>query len=121
MKSFTVQKYLNAGCLEMAKPAMFAVWGLTGGKVCDTGCHAFRGGNCPAYRKLITVPVVVKAKKYAITNKDFAKNSASFQEACSSVSIQPTARQASKFRRGTGLAYKTMILQKNKKSSQLQP
>lgn len=45
MKSYHVEKYIEAGCKELEKPAMYAVWGLTGGKVCDTGCHAFNGGK----------------------------------------------------------------------------
>jgi hypothetical protein len=53
MKSYTVMQYLNAKCPEMRDPIMRAVHTDTGGKVCDTGCHLYNNGKCPAYKKLI--------------------------------------------------------------------
>lgn len=46
-----------------------------------------------------------------LTNKMYADNE-DFKQACAAAGIQPTARQASKFRRGLGLAFKA----KNKKA-----
>ena len=53
-----------------------------------------------------------------MTNKQFAEKDKSFKDACANVkwkwdkniggSLPPTKRQASKFRRGFGIAYKTM-------------
>ncbi|MCI4435668.1 MAG: hypothetical protein JHC33_02485 [Ignisphaera sp.] len=40
------------------------------------------------------------------TNKDFAMKDSAFAEACGKAEVQPTRRQASKFRRGYGKAYK---------------
>lgn len=45
-------------------------------------------------------------------NKDFAEKNVEFRDACESVGIPPTTRQASKWRNKRGLAY----LNKNKKS-----
>lgn len=53
MKSYSIDEYIEAGCEEMNIPAMIGVHGLSNGKVCDTGCHAFDGGNCKAYKNLI--------------------------------------------------------------------
>ena len=39
-----------------------------------------------------------------ITNRAYA-NTEAFQQKCSDVGVKPTKRQASKFRRGMGLAY----------------
>lgn len=54
MESFTVQQYMNAGCVEIFSPPMVAVHGITGGRICDTGCHAFHGGRCVAFKQLTT-------------------------------------------------------------------
>lgn len=40
------------------------------------------------------------------THADFAKDNKQFKEACERANVKPTKRQASKFRRGFGLAYK---------------
>lgn len=40
------------------------------------------------------------------THRDFAKNDAGFQQACANVKIPPSKRQASKWRRKMGLAWK---------------
>ena len=106
MKSYTIKQYLDAGCQEMEVPAMTAVHGMTGGKVCDTGCHAFDSGKCPAYKKLVAVKIQVKAPRHQSTNKDFSKNSMAFIAACETADLKPTSRQASKFRNGKGLAFK---------------
>ena len=41
------------------------------------------------------------------TNKVFAKESTAFQNACEKAGVEPTARQASKYRMKKGIAYKT--------------
>ncbi len=41
------------------------------------------------------------------TNKEFSMTSKVFNDACKKAEIEPTTRQASKWRRQTGLAYKT--------------
>jgi len=43
--------------------------------------------------------------KYETTNATFAKNDGNFINACSKAGVQPTTRQASKWRNKTGLAY----------------
>ena len=53
MKQYTIEQYLDAGCEELKLPVMMAVHMLTRGKVCDTGCHAFNGGACKAYKNLV--------------------------------------------------------------------
>tara|TARA_R100001443_G_scaffold83874_1_gene90605 strand:+ start:431 stop:610 length:180 start_codon:yes stop_codon:yes gene_type:complete len=40
-----------------------------------------------------------------ITNAVFAANNATFVAACKAAGVKPTARQASKYRRGVGSAY----------------
>ena len=40
-----------------------------------------------------------------MTNTEFAKNDSSFRTACEAVGLEPTARQASKWRMGFGLAF----------------
>ncbi len=40
-------------------------------------------------------------------NKEFAAKDSAFIEACAKAEVQPTSRQASKFRRGYGKAYNT--------------
>lgn len=64
MKSYNAMQYIDAGCTFAAKtPIPFlGVHGVTDGKVCDTGCAAFAGGMCPAYRKL-SVPQAPKSLK----------------------------------------------------------
>jgi hypothetical protein len=93
---------------------MLAVWGITGGKVCDTGCHAFNGGKCQSYKKLVAVTSVLKKLNQAESNKLFSRNSNSFIAACEAAETNPTPRQASKFRNGKGIAYKTMMKNRNK-------
>lgn len=41
-----------------------------------------------------------------ITNKMFRDNNKVFQTCCERMEVEPTTRQASKFRRGLGTAYK---------------
>jgi hypothetical protein len=43
-----------------------------------------------------------------ITHKQFAKENVEFFEACVAAGVEPTARQASKFRRGLGAAHAAM-------------
>ena len=40
------------------------------------------------------------------TNAEFAKNNKTFRKACEAVDIEPTPRQASKYRRKMGVAFK---------------
>ena len=46
-------------------------------------------------------------------NADFAKSNKSFIDACTSAGIEPSARQAGKFRRGEGIAYRVMSRRAN--------
>jgi len=41
-----------------------------------------------------------------MTNKEFAKTNEDFRKACKKVKLDPTGRQASKWRRKLGLAWK---------------
>jgi len=41
-----------------------------------------------------------------ISNRDFADNNQEFIKDCEKVNLKPTKRQASKYRRKTGKAYK---------------
>lgn len=42
------------------------------------------------------------------TNNEYRKDNRLFRAACYKANIAPTQRQASKFRRGTGIAYKVI-------------
>lgn len=60
MESYSVEAYQKAGCKLLADEMAgisgiqgSLVHGLTGGKVCDTGCHAFNLGRCSAYQNLV--------------------------------------------------------------------
>ena len=44
---------------------------------------------------------------FQMTNKEFANNVQSFNDACRKIEIKPTSRQASKWRMKKGIAYKT--------------
>jgi len=41
-----------------------------------------------------------------MTNTEFAHNNETFQKACKEAKIEPTTRQASKYKRRMGLAFK---------------
>ena len=43
-----------------------------------------------------------------MTNKEFAEKNGSFRGACVKAKVLPTKRQASKFRRGLGSAFKVL-------------
>lgn len=64
MRSYPMDDYVSAGCAfyENSRPAFALVWIGTQGRVCDTGCAWFNGGNCPAYRRL-TVPAKPQAQQ----------------------------------------------------------
>jgi ribosomal protein L32E len=47
--------------------------------------------------------------KDKMTNELFASSNPEFLEACKKADLKPTARQASKWRRQMGLAYKTRV------------
>ena len=42
-----------------------------------------------------------------MTNKEFAVQDAQFRKACEAAGVEPTARQASKYRNNQGLAYQS--------------
>ena len=42
-----------------------------------------------------------------MTNKEFAAQDQKFRAACSAAGVEPTARQASKYRNNQGLAYQS--------------
>jgi hypothetical protein len=46
-----------------------------------------------------------KSHKGGVPNKVFAAKDSAFRDACEKAGVQPTARQASKYRRGIGSAY----------------
>jgi hypothetical protein len=74
MESYSIHEYRLAGCKEMDFPSMMAVHGLTQGKVCDTGCHAYNGGKCPAYKRLISPnPHVPETMAHQETVRETAK------------------------------------------------
>jgi hypothetical protein len=56
MKSYSKQQYLDTGCRELVHASMIVIHGMTRGKVCDTGCHAFNKGQCEHYKRLIKGP-----------------------------------------------------------------
>lgn len=62
MKVYTPMEYFQADCpfAKQSADAFLAVYILSQGKVCDTGCGWFDSGKCPGYRKL-TVPAKVAA------------------------------------------------------------
>lgn len=41
-----------------------------------------------------------------VTNREFSEVDTKFREACKAAGVQPTKRQASKYRRGLGSAFK---------------
>tara|TARA_Y100001951_G_C11204299_1_gene219005 strand:- start:592 stop:771 length:180 start_codon:yes stop_codon:yes gene_type:complete len=45
-----------------------------------------------------------------VTNKEFMEHDRAFRRACVDAKIEPTKRQASKYRRKEGRAYRTMLL-----------
>jgi len=46
-------------------------------------------------------------------NRDFASKDVKFNDACATTNTKPTTRQASKFRRGLGKAYKNRTVNNN--------
>jgi hypothetical protein len=52
MNAYSIAQYSSAECPEIEIPSMIAVHGITGGRVCDTGCHLFNNGYCRAYKNL---------------------------------------------------------------------
>jgi hypothetical protein len=44
-----------------------------------------------------------------MTNKEYAKENKDFREACEKVKIEPTKRQASKYRHKKGKAWKGVV------------
>jgi predicted HicB family RNase H-like nuclease len=51
---------------------------------------------------------MAEKKSVRVTNRKFFESDEYFIKACSEASVTPTKRQASKFRLGRGLAYKTL-------------
>ena len=54
MNFYTIQEYVDAGCPEVGDATGIAIYHLTGGKICDTGCNRFQGGRCGAYNRLVS-------------------------------------------------------------------
>ena len=48
-----------------------------------------------------------------ISNKEFAAQDKKFQAACKAAGVEPTARQASKYRNNQGLAYQSKGMKNN--------
>lgn len=44
-----------------------------------------------------------------MTNKEFAEKHKVFRDLCTKAGLPATARQASKYRRGKGMVYKTFV------------
>lgn len=55
-------------------------------------------------RRKINAELAIK-KFRGISNLDFSKKDVAFREACAKVGIEPTSRQASKWRNKSGKAY----------------
>jgi len=51
---------------------------------------------------------MTSSTKRVQTNREFAKTDTEFQRKCELAKVNPTKRQASKFRRGEGAAYRTL-------------
>lgn len=49
----------------------------------------------------------------SVTNKEFAATDRKFRAACEAAGIEPTARQASKYRNNQGLAYQSKGMKTN--------
>lgn len=49
-----------------------------------------------------------------LTNKEFAKTDEAFRNTCAVVGISVSTRQASKFRRGLGVAYTYMVAHRHR-------
>lgn len=73
MKSFTIEEYVAAGCPEMKHESMCAVHMLMGGRVCDTGCHAYNNGRCRHYMQLTTGVAPAVPKTYTETVRQEAQ------------------------------------------------
>lgn len=54
MKQFSIKEYRTAGCPEVNDTIGYLLHRLCKGKICDTGCNRYDGGNCVAYKKLTT-------------------------------------------------------------------
>jgi len=54
------------------------------------------------------ITVEPKARPSRMVNSVFAYRNEDFRKACAKAGIEPTARQAGKYRRRTGLAWKTI-------------
>ena len=52
-------------------------------------------------------------KKKRVENREFANSNKRFRDACAVVGIEPTRRQASKWRQRKGLAYRQVVLKVN--------
>ncbi len=80
MKNYTIQEYIDAGCNEIKVTSMQAVWIITGGMVCDTGCHAFANGKCDAYKKLTIAPKPVIRKPMETVRQEAVRRGLSISE-----------------------------------------
>lgn len=63
MKSYNLEKYINAGCPEVLDQIGVYLHVHTGGMICDTGCNRFNDGACQAYKNLVfekALPVITE-------------------------------------------------------------
>ena len=63
MESYLVTDYKKADCPEVNDQIGLALHGLTKGKICDSGCNRFNGGNCKSYRILISAKTATAESK----------------------------------------------------------
>jgi hypothetical protein len=83
VKAYLATQYLEAGCnFAQESPMPFVgVHGVTGGRVCDTGCAEFSGGKCPAYRALTaTATAPVHAVAVETVREEAARRGLSISE-----------------------------------------
>jgi len=55
MNSYSMQEYSEVGCMQLEKVALLlghALWSVTGGRMCDTGCPAYKDGQAACFKKL---------------------------------------------------------------------
>jgi len=79
---------------------MIGVHNMTNGKMCDTGCHAFRDGECYAYKKLThSVEQLLAVKSIAIKPQETVKQEAKRR----GISISEVRRQRQKRKNNEGI------------------
>ena len=53
-------------------------------------------------------------RRYLMTNKEFAATNKDFRRACETLNVEPTAKRAGKFRKGTGIIWECLSAKKQK-------